>query len=64
MSWQRDDAVRAGISTGFGLLGASIVIGAQMETGPALLLLALSAPLTALLAGVYAYRSALYGGDR
>ncbi len=62
MTWeQKRDAARVGIATTCGLLGASIVLGAQVETG---LLLAVSAPVTALLAGVYAYRSALYGGGR
>lgn len=66
MSWQakRDDAVRAAIATGFFLLGASVVLGTFVEAGPARLFLAVSAPVTALLAGVYAYRSALEGGDR
>jgi hypothetical protein len=46
------DAFRAGVATGFVLLGASIVVG-TMATGPARLVLALSAPLLAV--GVAAY---------
>ena len=66
MSWQerQDDATRAGIAVGFFLFGASVVAGVLVEGGPARLVLALSAPVTAVLAGVCAYRSARDGGSR
>lgn len=57
-------AAHAGIATGFFLFGGSIVLGALVGDGPAGLFLAVVGPLTALLAGVYAFRSALYGGGR
>lgn len=68
MSWQEDrrNAGRAGIAVAFFLFGASIVIGAQMDADslPALVL-GLTAPVTAVLAGVVTGRTAgRVGGAR
>ncbi|MEU8347855.1 hypothetical protein AB0C74_39675 [Spirillospora sp. NPDC048832] len=61
---QKRDAVRVGIATAFFLFGASVVLGVLMDAESlSALVLGLTAPTTAALAGVYAYRSAL-GGDR
>jgi hypothetical protein len=57
-----DDTIRAGIATSFFLLGASIVLGVLAEAGPARLVLGVSAPVLAALAGVYVGRSARNGG--
>lgn len=68
MSWQEGeitgDALRAGIMAGFFLFGASVVAGVLVQDGPARLVLALSAPVTSLLVGVYTARSARIGGGR
>lgn len=70
MSWHEDrdiavDAVRAGIAVAFFLFGASVVAGLLLDAGsPARLVLALSAPVTAALAGVVTCRSARGRGGR
>lgn len=61
------DATRAGIATGFVVLGASIALGALVgaEAGSlARLVLALSAPVAAVLVGVVTGRTARERGDR
>lgn len=61
MSAQRDreNAVRAGLSSGFFVLGASIVAVPMFEAGALVrLVLGLSAVAVAVLVGVVAYRGA------
>lgn len=61
MSWENQDiaAKRVGIATAFFLFGASIVIGAQMDAESlSALVLGLTSPVTAVLAGVVTGRTA------
>lgn len=59
-----EDALRAGIVTGFFLLGANLAAGALAGNGVTLLLLTLQGPVVSALVGLHAYRAALRGGAR